>query len=200
MRLPWRGAVLAGGASLRMGRDKATLLVDGEPLWRRQVRVLREAGADSTALVRSPGQPALDSTMPPLRDTVLNAGPLAGLHAALSAEGAPLVAVLAVDMPRIDAAWFRWLLESCAENRGAVAHHASGTEPLAAFYPRAALPQIVRQLARGDYALSLLVASLTAEGYVAAVPLPAKRLPCLANWNFPGDFGGEPTDHSPQEI
>ena len=36
--------LLAGGKSSRMGRDKAHILVHGEPLWRRQLRVLSETG------------------------------------------------------------------------------------------------------------------------------------------------------------
>jgi molybdopterin-guanine dinucleotide biosynthesis protein A len=32
--------LLAGGCSRRMGVDKATLLISGEPLWKRQLRVL----------------------------------------------------------------------------------------------------------------------------------------------------------------
>ena len=78
------GVVLAGGDSRRMGCDKAEIVIGGEPLWRRQVRVLRTAGADPVMLVRRPGQSAPDG-IPILRDGVGDAGPMAGLQAALSA-------------------------------------------------------------------------------------------------------------------
>lgn len=200
MSFLWRGAVLAGGASRRMGRDKATLLLAGEPLWQRQVRVLREAGAAEVALVRAPDQPALDADLPHLRDSVRGVGPLAGLHAALAADGAPLVAILAVDMPRIDAAWFRWLLGFCSAETGAVALHAGGSEPLAAFYPRAALPLVTRHLESADHALRSLVTALVSARLVTAVPLPAQLLPHLSNWNSPTDLPAAACTANPPEI
>src|SRR5579859_3408011 len=77
------GTVLAGGKSRRMGRDKAMLDRNGEPLWRRQSRVLRELGADPVTLVRRRGQPQLGGNVRLLYDTVDGVGPLAGLHVAL---------------------------------------------------------------------------------------------------------------------
>src|SRR5689334_8223671 len=105
------GAVLAGGQSRRMGRDKATLAHDGRPLWARQAGILRETGADPVAVVRAPGQAPLGLPDDLLlwHDTVAAVGPLAGLHIALSQCRTSLLAVLAVDMPRVDAWWFQWL-------------------------------------------------------------------------------------------
>ncbi|MGH9187147.1 MAG: NTP transferase domain-containing protein, partial [Acidimicrobiales bacterium] len=41
----WSGAVLCGGASRRMGRDKALLVVDGSALAVNVAEALRTAGA-----------------------------------------------------------------------------------------------------------------------------------------------------------
>ncbi|MBI2517807.1 MAG: molybdenum cofactor guanylyltransferase [Opitutae bacterium] len=179
------GAVLAGGKSSRMGRNKALLRVDGQPLWRRQLGVLAQAGAKPVLLVQAPGQRALRRRV--VRDTVCDAGPLAGLHAALSACEPPWLAVLAVDMPGIDADWFGRLARHCHVDRGAVVRTPDGYEPLAAIYPRAALPEIVKRLAAEKFSLQQLLTTLVRRGLMTSVPLRRADQARVANWNTPAD-------------
>ena len=182
------GAVLAGGASRRMGRDKAELVVDGTTLLFRQIDVLRTGGA--APLVVSCGQvprevPAGVVCVP---DRYPNSGPLGGIHAALEALHASHVAVLAVDMPLIDAAWFGWLRGSCAPGVGAIARHADGRfEPLAAIYARESLAEMDSRLRRGDLTLQALAAALVISGQLCAVPVPDGGKTRLTNWNTPND-------------
>src|SRR5205085_5277648 len=122
-------------------------------------------GAVDVGVVRAPRQTEVGS-IPHLRVTMAGAGPLAGLEAALAAGGAALVAVLAVDMPAIEAAWFRWLLGYCSVDSGAVAYHGTKYEPLCTFYPRAALWIVSRHVRSADRALHPLVRSLAAERLV----------------------------------
>ena len=212
------GAVLAGGQSRRMGRDKAMLSVDGDPLWLRQVRVLRAAGATTVGVVRRHDQAALDlsrweragsrpaagagqpgptaiaptgSRPPPVElwfDAASDVGPLAGLDAALTACRTEQLAVLAVDMPGIDAGWFRWLRESCRAGAGAITQHPDGTfEALAAIYPLAAAPPAAQCLRNGSYALQGLAAQLVAAELLVPVPLAASEAWRVASWNSPAD-------------
>jgi molybdopterin-guanine dinucleotide biosynthesis protein A len=181
------GVVLAGGISRRLGRDKVELALNGEPLWRRQLGVLRAAGAVETVMVRRPGQAA-----PPgltcWRDVAVDAGPMGGVHAALAPQTFPFVAVLAVDMPGIDAAWFHWLRGFCRPGAGAMAQHAEACEPLAAIYPQEALPEINARLQLRDYSLQRLAQSLAAQGRMSLIPLPAEKLPGARSLNTPADL------------
>ena len=77
------GVVLAGGEGRRMGFDKAALALGAEPLWSRQARVLREAGAERVLVARRRGQAPLQHPGVCL-DVFSGSGPMAGLHAALS--------------------------------------------------------------------------------------------------------------------
>jgi len=181
------GAVLAGGESRRMGRDKARLDWEGAPLWRRQLNVLRRAGADPVFVVRRNGQPRLGERVRQRHDTVEGAGPLAGLHAALLALPTRWLAVLAVDMPQIDADWFCWLGQFCRPGTGAVARTSSGFEPLAAIFPREAAVLAAAHLQRGDRSLQHLVAALVQMRRLIAVPLPASGSGRVLNWNTPTD-------------
>ena len=179
------GAVLAGGESRRMGRDKAWLRVRGEPLWQRQMRVLHDAGAASVTIVRRPGQAGFGPGVLQVRDRFPGAGPLAGLHAALFATCASHLAVLAVDMPEIDAAWFRWLGSFCRPEAGAIACHADGCEPLAAIYPREALATVTRRLQETRLSLRELVTELAQTQRMTIVSLPESERWRVENWNLP---------------
>jgi molybdenum cofactor guanylyltransferase len=97
--------VLAGGASRRMGRDKATLNYDGQTLVERTVSIVRPRCAP-VFVIAAPGQPlpALDAEV--VRDEVRGVGPLLatgrGLRAAAEA-GREFAFVCAVDMPLLTA-------------------------------------------------------------------------------------------------
>lgn len=184
------GAVLAGGESRRMGRDKAALRIGRETLARRQVRVLREAGAAPVLVARRRDQPVVVRGVRYVRDEVENAGPMAGLHVGLKAargERMRWLAVLAIDMPAIDAAWFERLARVCRIGCGAVVRHADGFEPLAAIYPVEALTSVERRLRRGELSMQGLVAALVRGRKMRVVPLPESERWRVENWNRPED-------------
>ena len=185
---PFSGVVLVGGRSTRMGRDKARLDWKGLPLWQRQIGVLARAGCTPVRLAlrrhqRSFGDPARE-----VRDARPDVGPLGGLHAALVASaGSEWVAVLAVDLPLIEPAWFRKLRRLCRPGSGAVVQTSDGFEPLAAIYPIAALPVVARRLEAGEFALQGLLAELVRRGLMLAVSPGRGQVGQVENWNEPGD-------------
>lgn len=179
------GVVLAGGRSLRMGSDKAWLrLATGEPLWKRQERVLREAGAERVIFVRAPDQPAFPRS-DCIRDRIINGGPLSGLDAAFAAARASWLAVLAVDMPWIGPQWFRWLRHSCRPGVGAMARTTDHWEPLAAIYPAEAFSEVSLRLQRRDLSLQRLASALAFSGRLTAVRLPAAEAGQILSVNTP---------------
>ena len=94
------GLVLTGGASRRLGVDKATLVLDGETLAGRAARVLSARCA--RVLEVGPGVTELHA----VRETPAGAGPLAALaagSATLAASGAiTSVVLLACDLPWVE--------------------------------------------------------------------------------------------------
>ncbi len=167
------GVVLAAGRSTRMGRDKALLPAPeaGEPMWARQRAVLAVAGAAEIFLSARPEQAWTREARgfaAVLHDALPECGPIVGITAALErASTATHVAVLAIDLPRLPAAWFRELRALCAPGRGAVGRRGEFFEPLAAIYPRALMWPAWEALARGDYSLQALLRRGTAEGLMA---------------------------------
>lgn len=180
------GVVIAGGRSTRMGRDKARLRVGGVALWQRQQTMLEAAGARPVVFALRAGQRRFAAGLAVVRDTRSGVGPIAGVHAALRACETEWLAVLAVDLPRVEAAWLRKLARLCGVGRGAVGISRDGFfEPFAAIYPRSMLPEIERVMdaEQGSRSLQPLLRELVARGVMKAVRLSGREQATLFNWN-----------------
>ncbi|HZC07374.1 MAG TPA: molybdenum cofactor guanylyltransferase [Ktedonobacterales bacterium] len=152
------GVALAGGASRRMGHDKARLLIGGEPLLGRAVARLRRA----LAVVIVVGNPALVSLVPETRivaDAWPGRGPLGALVTALEATetteapDAEWALLVACDMPFTQPALVREIARLALTTPAidAVALRGPrGLEPLHAAYHRRCLPLARARLAAGD--------------------------------------------------
>jgi molybdopterin-guanine dinucleotide biosynthesis protein A len=178
-------AILAGGVSTRMGRDKA-LLDDGRgPLLAR----LASLGlhCDLPVLVigrlRPPGWPLPEVRFIP--DEQPGQGPLGGLATAL--VHAPRVLLIACDLPALTAQALAWLTSLSNElplADGLVTERDGLIEPLFACYTARCLPAVRQRLASGQRALHRLIA----DGDFRRVPLPAPLWPALVNINTPEDW------------
>ena len=127
------GFILAGGASSRMGTDKAQLHLDGQTFVERISSALTSIVAQ-TSLVGVQETSALWH-LPVVADVYLKWGALGGLHAALDACRAPWAAVIACDLPFITGELFA-RLASLRENYDAVVpvQRDGRPQPLCALY------------------------------------------------------------------
>jgi molybdopterin-guanine dinucleotide biosynthesis protein A len=111
--MPTAGILLTGGRSRRLGVDKARLVVDGETLARRAAT--RLASVCEPVLEVGDGVSGLRA----IRESPAGAGPLAALavaSVALRAQGHRGTALLlAVDLPRVDEPFLRWLRDRPGE-------------------------------------------------------------------------------------
>lgn len=161
---PFSAVLLAAGRSRRMGSDKALLTtVDGQAWWERQCAVLTQAGAAEILISARPEQTWVPVGAMVVRDAEENGGPLAGIVAALERAAHGHVAVLAVDLPAMQAEWFARLLAQCEPGVGAVGKNGDYFEPLAAIYPREILPGARAALVRGEGSLQRLIAAEAAR-------------------------------------
>jgi len=93
------GVLLTGGASRRMGTDKATLVIEGETLAARAARLLAEVCAPVVEVGSGV------TNLPSVREEPPGSGPLAALLAGVDKldVGGPVL-VLACDLPLVTAA------------------------------------------------------------------------------------------------
>lgn len=183
---PFAVAVLAGGRSTRMGRDKALLAVGGRTLLSRQVALARELGP-AEVWVAGRAQAELGGAARGLLDAVPGAGPLGGLAAVLEATQARHVLLLAVDMPALTAAFLGRVLAARAAGVGAAPRTRRGWEPTAAVYPAELAPAARGALAAGRLGLRALLDEAAATGRMRAVHVTERDEHLLANWNTPAD-------------
>lgn len=99
------GVVLAGGASRRMGRDKALLEVGGRPMVLAAVEALNGAGAAEVVVVGGDGPSLRALGLTVVADEHPGEGPLGGLVTALGVVACEVVALLSCDLlaPSADA-------------------------------------------------------------------------------------------------
>jgi len=194
MTTKFSAVVLAAGRSTRMGSDKALLSVEGRALWQRQCDVLREAGATEVFLSARTDQPWADDPVVVgcfdaiVRDAMPDCGPLAGIVAALEHASCPHLAVLAIDLPKMDAAWFRRLATLAAAGKrdldvGVVGRRNGYFEPLAALYPKCLYAAALAALTAGDYSLQRLIAQGVSHGGIRELEIDSAEAGRFANWN-----------------
>jgi molybdopterin-guanine dinucleotide biosynthesis protein A len=167
-------ALLAGGESLRMGRDKALVEIDGISLLERGLRSLSRRfprlllsahasrlGSERDRILESLIEDGIDVVVVPDRRSE-RLGPLAALEAVLDAARGPGVLVAPIDARFEDLALEDLLVrdfERAPELRGLIARWSGGLEPLRAVYSRSLLPELRARLERRDLAVRGLVSA-----------------------------------------
>jgi molybdopterin-guanine dinucleotide biosynthesis protein A len=183
--------LLAGGKSSRMGRDKAGILVDGRPLWERQLGILRRLGPAELFISGKPDGPYADAGLEIVPDLTPGCGPLSGLEASFRYATQPLVLVLAIDLPAMTAEFLSRLLSFAGAGDGGVIPRLDGRfEPLAAIYSRACLPLVQERLHSGDFSMRGFVREAIACQLVIPWELPPVDATCFVNVNTPADLDG----------
>lgn len=182
--------LLAGGESLRMGRDKATMLFRDRPLWKHQLELLRELEPEEIFVSARFDPSWRPAAVEFVADAQPSRGPMSGIAAGLSRIRTNHLLVLAIDVPFMSASYLRELRRRVGPGRGVVPLIGSCTEPLAAIYPRAAEIDFRKAISGNDFSLQRLVAGLVAAGKLEAVRVLEKERGLFRNLNEPSDLDG----------
>ena len=182
MTVAFTGVVLTGGASRRMGRDKALVAVDGTALATTAASALRSAGAAEVLAVGGDrhGLEALGSFDRCVPDDAPGEGPLGGILTALGVASHDLVVVLACDTPMVTSDCPQRLLAPFSQFPSPDSRHpdvAVGTvdghrQPLTAAWRRSSRKVLADAFDAGERAPRVALESLR----VIEVPLPAREV------------------------
>jgi molybdopterin-guanine dinucleotide biosynthesis protein A len=180
--------LLAGGESRRMGKDKATILFRGKPLWQIQFELLRKLDPSEIFVSARtdpswrPGDVQLVVDVPPSR------GPLSGLAASLARMRTTHLLALAIDMPLITENFLRYVCDQIEACVGVVPKIDNRAEPLAAIYPREAVIDFGNTLAGADFSLQTLVRTLVDTGKLREITVNEQQKQLFVNVNEISDL------------
>ena len=171
-----------------MGRHKAFLDMEGQTLLERQIETVRAIGA---AEIFISGRSGMDYSAFGLRvvhDEFPDAGPLGGIHAAFLAANHPLLLVLAVDLPVMDANWIKQLVSPANAGMGLIPCVSGLIEPLAAIYPRAAQKFAETLLREQKFAVRDFAVACVQAGLAGFEDFPDDFAHLFQNLNSPADL------------
>lgn len=105
------GVILAGGASSRMGRDKATLSIEQTTMLARTREILGKTRVSEVVISRNDGAPEHIVDLQPGK------GPLSGIHSVAMRYPGHNLLLVPVDLPLMNVATLQYLLDSGLEHR-----------------------------------------------------------------------------------
>ena len=144
------GVILAGGKSSRYGKNKALVSINGVPLIKRVLRVVKPLFSSIVIITNMPDEYAfLD--LPMFEDRIKGLGPLGGILTGLQVIPEDAGFFVACDMPFLNSELIRYVV-SVRQNFDVVVPTFSGKfEALHALYTKNCLPKIERLIRDGVY-------------------------------------------------
>lgn len=177
-------AVLAGGQSRRMGRDKALLEYEQQSFLQRALDRFDGFG-ELLISAASPEKYASFGQVVPDRHPQI--GPLGGIYSTLKACRYPWLFICAADMPLVPRGLLDFMKTYLATDFDAVVIRDEGrVHPLLGIYNKSCLPLMETMIQEGNYRMMALLAGLR----VKYLTLEHTRYPsnCLKNVNTLKDF------------
>jgi molybdopterin-guanine dinucleotide biosynthesis protein A len=139
--------VLAGGKSIRLGRDKALERIGGRPLIQYVIGRLSALG-NEIIVVTSHTDSLPDLGVRKVADIYPDKGPLGGIYSGLKAAPTPFCLVVGCDMPLLNLALLRYLMDLATGFDVVLPRVDDNVEPLHAVYSRDCLEVIEGALQR----------------------------------------------------
>src|SRR5436305_14102606 len=182
--------LLAGGESGRIGRDKATLLFRGRPLWEIQFDLLRTLQPEEIFVSARTDPPWRPSGVQFVSDEPPSRGPLSGLSATLARISTDHLLALAVDMPLMTENYLRLICNLIEPGRGVLPMIGNRAELLAAIYSKSTGTDFITALSGSDFSLQSLTKKLIEAGKLSLVNVLEEEGRLIRKLHNLSDFDG----------
>ena len=145
--LPVTGIILSGGENSRMGANKAFLVIDGERLIDRTVRIFKDLFCEVILVTNSPLD-YLDLDVTLVTDIYPGKKALGGIYTGLFYAGCRHAFVAACDMPFLNPHFIACMMERARAFDIVVPEAPEGLQPLHAIYATSCLPNMKRLISQ----------------------------------------------------
>ena len=155
--------VLAGGKGLRLGRDKAREIVGNKSLLESVVSQLSSFNSDVIIVIAREQSLSRFIDYPKVRivtDTYPDKGPLGGIYTGLTVSDSFYNLVVAGDMPFLNQALLRYILQLSADFDVVAPRLGNLVEPLHSVYSKECSPTIEHLIRQGNLSVSQLLTSV----------------------------------------
>lgn len=174
------GIILAGGKSIRMGKNKALVKYKQKRLIDWAINIINPL---VDYLIISSNEPIPKVPYLMVKDEIENIGPIGGLYSALKKSQTKVNIIIACDTPKIPSELYEKLILKSKGYDAVIPVHEDGTyEPMVALYSKKILKIIEKQIANKDYKMQNLIAKLKICKYKLTHSKP------FMNMNTPTDL------------
>ena len=146
------GAILVGGRSTRMGKDKARLMLGSKTVLEHVIKAMAKFCDPLVLVGAQPGDYA-EIDLPAQPDVFPGTGPLGGIYTALVSSGAPEILIATCDQPFLQARCLTQLLNATESALAVCYSSPQGIQPFPGLYRRASLPLLENALREGSYSV-----------------------------------------------
>ncbi|GAB6086600.1 molybdenum cofactor guanylyltransferase [Alkaliphilus crotonatoxidans] len=154
--------ILAGGASSRMGRNKALMELGGKPMIDRIVEVLREGFREIIIVTDCPDEYSHLIDVKLTKDSIAlgKKNSLLGIYSGLEVASHPYIFVIACDMPFVNLQLVHYMIEQIEGQDVVIPYIEPHYEPLYALYKRDCMEPIKEMLQRDRFKITELLKML----------------------------------------
>jgi molybdopterin-guanine dinucleotide biosynthesis protein A len=148
--------ILAGGKSMRMGQDKASLPWGDQDILHNIIDCMKKVSQDILVISNQPR--ILPSSVRVMTDIIPQCGPLSGIHSGLYHAAYPTILVISCDMPFIVPEAAQTIIKYAADKQwdAVIPVYHEKFQPLFACYKKSSLAVIEQALRTGNYRVSSL--------------------------------------------
>jgi molybdopterin-guanine dinucleotide biosynthesis protein A len=139
------GIILSGGENSRIGVNKAFVVMDGERLIDRTLKIFKGLFHEVIVVTNAPLD-YLDLDVTIVTDIYPGKKALGGIYTGLFFASCPHAFVAACDMPYLNPRFIAWMMQQAPAYDLIVPQSPDGLEPLHAIYAKSCLPHMKRRI------------------------------------------------------